>query len=56
MYAVKQLYQLIMSIPIALAWLLMGTLLTLTYGVPMFDLFIMNWNNMVNQYGDMQSD
>jgi hypothetical protein len=52
MYALKQAYQLLWHIPIAITWLIMGLFITLGFGVGAFDKFIIHWNNMVNDIGD----
>lgn len=52
MYALKQAWQVLWHIPIALTWMFMGLLLTIGYGPSAFDRFIIHWNNMVNDIGN----
>lgn len=48
MYALKAAWQILWCVPLALVWILMFLLLTIGWGLPRADKFIVHWNNMIN--------
>lgn len=51
MYVLNQLRQLIVSIPLAAAWMVVCGLMYLGWGMKGVDSFIVGWNNAVDSIG-----